>query len=390
MARWIARLPAWSRLFLVISLIGALPLVAAACDDDEPASSQTPVPGVDSDKWRIGLVTNVGGTVTDGGFSESAHIGAQRAAETFGLSYAFAQSADEADYKNQLDNHIQAGRTILIAVGFNMQAITLEYAQQYPDVYFIGVDQSYSEEDAPDNLIGLQFADDEAAFMAGALAGLMSESGVVAVIGGMEIPPVVRLANGFKHGAAYVNPAVEVQITYTGDFNAPTLGIQAVDDFVAAGADVIFGAAGPTGYAGIQYAAREKGVWVIGVDQDEWRTNFSEGRQEGSDRILTSAVKRVDNAVYQAIEAIVTGQPTATVMTFDTAACGVGYAPFHETDRQIPAEAKTMLETIWRALAAGTLNTGAGANGAEPPASLAAGELPAVPDGAMQPGDCES
>lgn len=383
----------WARHMGALALVLLLASLLAACGgDDEDDAPPTPVPTVTEAAWRVGLITNEGGTISDGGFSESAHLGATRAVEAFDLAYDYSESIDANDYEIQLDKHIEAGRNILITVGFNMEAITYEYAQQYPDIFFIGVDQSYAgllldeDETLPDNLIGLQFAEDEAAFMVGALAGMMTETDTVGVIGGMEIPPVVRLAEGFRNGAQYVNPDVKVLLTYTGAFDDQDLGTETAEKFMNQSADVIFGAAGVTGYAGIQYAARE-GAWVIGVDQDEWRSNFRAGEQAGSDRILTSAVKRVDSGVYQAIESIVTGAPESGIFLLDTASCGTSYAPFHEAEEHIPDEARTMLEAVWRALAAGTLETGVGTN--SPPDPLASGELPDVPDDAPVPADCE-
>ncbi len=372
------------RVMVVWVLVAAI--VLAACGTEKKQAK--PTEEAMNPDWRLGLVTNVGGTISDGGFSESAHEGALRAVEAFRLDYAYAQTKDENDYAIQLDKQIAEGRNIIITVGFPMEAITYEYAGKHPDVYFIGVDQGYAGQDIPANLIGLQFAEDEAAFVVGALAGLMTQSDTVAVIGGIEIPPVVRLANGFKNGAQYVNPAANVLIIYTGDFGAPELGTDTAKDFIAQGADVIFGAAGLTGYAGINYAARE-GAWVIGVDQDEWRTNFAEGKQAGSDRILTSAVKRVDVGVYQAIDSIVNGEPKGGILFLNTASCGVGYAPFHQAAASIPANAQTMMEAIWRALAAGTLQTGAKDESATPPEPLAPGQLPDVPDDAPRPSDCQ-
>lgn len=361
-------------------------MLAACGGDDEKKPAATPALNPD---WRLGLVTNVQGTVEDGGFNESAHLGASRAAKEFHLDYQYAVSKDENDYTIQLDAQIAEGRNIIVTVGFPMEAVTLDYARRHPDVFFIGVDQRYTGEEIPSNLIGLQFAEDEASFVVGALAGRMTVSNTVAVIGGLEIPPVVRLAEGFRNGALYTNPDVEVRIVYTGDFSNPDLGTRTAQDFIDQGADVIFGAAGNTGYAGIQYAARQ-GVWVIGVDQDEWRTNFKEGSIAGSDRILTSAIKRIDNGVYQAIRSIVSGSPQSGILRLDTAGCGVGYAPFHQSADQVSAEDEQLMETIWRALAAGTLDTGAsGEEDDQPPASLAPDALPDVPKDAPQLSDCQ-
>ncbi|MCD4684753.1 MAG: BMP family ABC transporter substrate-binding protein [Anaerolineae bacterium] len=382
------------RLWVILCLLALIAVfVLAACGDDDDKDDKDDDQDADESvnaAWKIGLVTNVDGTITDGGFSESAHIGAERAFEDFSLGdYAYAQSKDEADYAIQLDQHINAGRNIIVTVGFNMEAITYQYATAHPDVYFVGVDQGYfGLGDIPANLIGLQFVEDEASFVAGALAGMMTTSNIVAVVGGMEIPPVVRLAEGFRNGAQYVNPDAEVLIVYTGDFGDPDLGTATAQDFIDAGADVIFGAGGLTGSAGIQYAARE-GVWVVGVDQDEWRTNFAEGTLPGSNRILTSAVKRVDSGVYQAIETIINGVTVeGGILHMDAARCGVGYAPFHEAEAAVSADAQTMLEAIWRALAGDTLETGV----ADPealPEPLAEGALPVIADDAPQWSDCD-
>jgi basic membrane lipoprotein Med (substrate-binding protein (PBP1-ABC) superfamily) len=367
-----------------------LSVVLSACgDDDKKSQKNTPTPQPVNSQWRLGLVTNVGGTISDGGFSESAHKGAGRAAQEFNLDYAYALSKDEQDYQIQLDKQIAEGRNVIVTVGYPMETVTYDYAQKNPSVYFIGVDQSYADKEIPANLIGLQFAEDEAAFVVGALAGMMTKSNTLAVIGGVEIPPVVRLAEGFRNGAIYVNPQADVKIVYTGSFSDSELGTQTAQDFIDQGADVIFGAAGLTGYSGIQYAA-QKGVWVIGVDQDEWRTNFREGDVTGSNHILTSAIKRVDNGVYQAIASIVEGKATGGVVVLSTADCGVSYAPFHQADSSITPDAKKMMESIWRALAAGTLQTGASSTSTTPPESLAPGTLPEVPANAPQLSDCES
>ncbi len=375
----------FAHVIVVIVLLAGL--LSACGKDDKQSEKTTPTPPVNA-QWRLGLVTNVGGTISDGGFSESAHKGAMRAAQAFNLDYTYALSKDEQDYGIQLDKQIAEGRNVIVTVGYPMETITYEYAQKNPSVYFIGVDQSYADKDIPANLIGLQFAEDEAAFVVGALAGMMTKSNTLAVIGGIEIPPVVRLAEGFRNGAQYVNPKANVLIVYTGSFSDSELGTQTAQDFIGQGADVIFGAAGLTGYSGIQYAAQQ-GVWVIGVDQDEWRTNFREGDVTGSNYILTSAIKRIDNGVYQAIASVVEGQATGGVVVLSTADCGVGYAPFHQADSSIPSDAKTMMEAIWRALAAGTLQTGASSTSTTPPAALAPGTLPEVPADAPQLSDCE-
>jgi basic membrane protein A len=152
--------------------------------------------------------------------------------------------------------------------------------------------------------------------------------------------------------------------------------------------DVIFGAAGLTGSAAI-FEAAGRGAWVIGVDQDEYRTTFNDGALDGAARLLTSAVKRVDVGVYQAIDSILNGTFTSGVLTLSAADCGIGYADWHDAAADIPAPVKTRLAAIWRALAGGTLNTGAsGLPGDEPPPPLPGDALPPIADDAPTLASC--
>ena len=117
----------------------------------------------------------------------------------------------------------------------------------------------------------------------------------------MEIPPVIKFRNGYENGVKYVCPDCNVIGVYIDSFTDPARGKAAALSQIGEGADVIFGAGGPTGSGGIQGAAQE-GVWVIGVDQDEYLTTFKSGEQDGADKLLSSAMKRVDVAVYNAIK----------------------------------------------------------------------------------------
>ncbi|MBN1965983.1 MAG: BMP family ABC transporter substrate-binding protein [Anaerolineae bacterium] len=356
-------------------------LLTAACTT-EPAATPAPTP---NPNFRVGLVTDVG-TIRDGTFNEQAHRGASQAAEAYGLDYIYRESVDSEHYDLLIGEMLEQDRNVVVTVGYLMTGQTLTAAVANPDVYFIGVDQFY--EDPPPNLVGLQFREDEGGFLAGALAGMMTASNTVAVIGGEEIPPVVRFVNGFINGVHYSNADAAVLYVYAESFIDPEFGRETASRFMAQHADVIFGAGGLTGSFGI-FAAAAEGAWVIGVDQDEYRTTFDEGALEGSDRLLTSAIKRVDTAVYQAIVSVLQGDFTGGVVTLSAAECGVGLAPFHEAADAIPAEVQARLEAIWRALAGGTLTTGAsGAADDSAPEPLGRGE-PSVAADAPTLADCE-
>jgi basic membrane lipoprotein Med (substrate-binding protein (PBP1-ABC) superfamily) len=145
---------------------------------------------------------------------------------------------------------------------------------------------------------------------------------------------------------------------YIPDFVAPQLGAETAEAFIAEGVDVVFGAGGPTGSGGIVRAA-ELGAFVIGVDKDEYLSTFGEGETPGADRIITSAVKRVDNGVYDMIAAVVEGGagfPADSLYLMDASIDGVGFAPAH--DAPVPEEVTEQVQAIFEELAAGTLETG--------------------------------
>jgi phosphonate transport system substrate-binding protein len=204
---------------------------------------------------------------------------------------------------------------------------------------------------------GLVFREDQSGFLAGALAGLMSESKTVGIVAGMEIPPVKKFRNGYENGVAYVCSDCNTIGVYIDSFTDPARGKAAAESQMAEGADVIFGAGGPTGSGGILGAAQQ-GVWVIGVDQDEYFTTFKGGEEAGADKLLSSAMKRVDNAVYSCFKDGVEGAFEGGTAVFEAANEGVGLAPFHDTEDAVPVEVKAQLDEILGMLADGSLETG--------------------------------
>jgi basic membrane lipoprotein Med (substrate-binding protein (PBP1-ABC) superfamily) len=334
----------------------AEPTTAPAEPTTAPAEPTT-APATDSDLPRIALVTDLG-RVNDGTFNEFAHIGALRAAEEFGLEYRFIETQAQADYENNIQTMVDEGFDVIVTVGFLIADQTVAAAAANPDIVFIGVDQFYEPGSVTDNLIGLQFREDQAGFLAGALAAMMTESQTVGVVAGVEIPPVKKFRNGFDNGAQYVNPDINLLGVYVPTFIDPALGASTAQQLLGEGADVIFGAGGPTGSGGIA-AAAEAGAYVIGVDQDEYTTTFGGGSAPGADRILSSAIKRVDVSVYDQIKAVVEGTFAGNgIAIYEAANEGIGLAPFHDTEGDIPDAVKAKLEEILAALADGSLNTG--------------------------------
>ena len=266
----------------------------------------------------------------------------------------YIETASEADYENNVATALASDPEVIITVGFLLADATLAAANENPDVTFIGIDQF--QEEFPENYTGVLFAEEEGGYLAGVMAASMSESGVIGVVGGREdVPPVVRFVNGYEAGAKATNPDIQVLSVYNEDFNDPTKGSADATQFIGEGADVIFGAGGPTGSAGVRTAA-EAGVWGIGVDQDEYYTTFGGGSGAGVEYLLTSAMKRVDLAVFTNIATAIDGSSTGGIYQLTAENLGITYAPFH--DAEVTQEAADAIEAARAGLADGSVETG--------------------------------
>jgi basic membrane lipoprotein Med (substrate-binding protein (PBP1-ABC) superfamily) len=179
---------------------------------------------------------------------------------------------------------------------------------------------------------------------------------VVGVVGGREdVPPVVRFVNAFESGAKAINPDITVLSIYNESFTDQAKGASDAQQFIGEGADVIFGAGGLTGSGAVR-AATDQGLWGIGVDQDEYFTTYNGGEVEGSEFLATSAMKRVDLAVFDNILAAINGEFTGGIFTLDAANDGITFAPFHDAD--IPEDVAAQLEEVRQGLADGSIDTG--------------------------------
>lgn len=335
-----------TRMFVIVALLVLVALVVGAC-----APAATPTPAVM--KMKVGLVTDVG-KVNDGTFNEFAYKGMTRAVDEFKLASAFIETLAPTDYEKNIETFAKENYDVIITVGFMIGDATAAMAKKYPNIKFAIVDFAYDPAIA--NIMGLVFAEDQSGFLAGALAGQMTKSKVVGIVCGKEIPPVVKFRKGYENGVKYVCADCRVLGVYIDSFTAPDKGKEAALSQIAEKADVIFGAGGPTGSGGIK-AAAEKGVWVIGVDQDEYYTTFRD-KKPGYDKLISSAMKRVDVAVYTAIANAVKGTFKGGTAVFDATNDGVGLAPFHDAEGAISAAIKTKLTEIAQGMKAGTVKTG--------------------------------
>jgi basic membrane lipoprotein Med (substrate-binding protein (PBP1-ABC) superfamily) len=189
------------------------------------------------------------------------------------------------------------------------------------------------------------------------MAALMTKTGTVGGVYGPTEPPILKFRNGFEQGARYINPDIKAVGIYIDDYVAPDRGAVAAEQLMGEGADVIFGAGGPTGSGGIVRAAQE-GALVIGVDLDQYNTDFGGGETPGAENLITSAIKRVDNGVYDMIAAAASGEgfPADSVYMMEVANDGIDFAPPHDAD--VPDEVTEQVQAVLEGLRDGTIETG--------------------------------
>ena len=320
---------------------------------DEECEEATAAGVTAPEGFSVRLVTDIG-RVDDGTFNQYAYDAMEAAAECFGFETSFIETQSEADYAANIATTLEADPAVVLTVGFLLGTDTLTAAQANPEVNFIGIDQFQTE--YPANYIGVLFREDQGGYLAGTMAALLSESGVVGVVGGREdVPPVVRFVNAYEMGAKAINPDIQVLKVYNESFTDPNKGASDAQQFIGEGADVIFGAGGLTGSGGITESANQ-GHWAIGVDQDEYFTTFNGGDAPGSEYLATSAMKRVDLAVFRNIVAAMDGSFAGGIYTLDAENDGIVYAPFHDAD--IPEDVATQLEEVRQGLADGSIDTG--------------------------------
>ncbi len=305
------------------------------------------------DGFTVRLVTDIG-KVDDRTFNQYAYEGMTAAEECFGFETSFIETVSEADYAKNISTALEGQPEAVITVGFLLADATLAAAQANTGTSFIGIDQFQPE--FPANYVGVLFNEDEGGYLAGVMAASLSQSGVIGVVGGREdVPPVVKLVNGYEAGAKSVNPDITVLKIYNESFTAPDKGASDAQQFIGEGADVIFGAGGQTGSGGVA-AATEQGVWGIGVDQDEYFSTFNGGSAPGADKLATSAVKRVDLGVFTQIVNLLKGDFAGGIFALTAENGGITYAPFHDAD--VPDDVATAVEEARLGLADGSIKTG--------------------------------
>ena len=290
-----------------------------------------------------GLIIDLGGKF-DKSFNESAYNGAQRWVEESGGEYAETELANEAQREQTMRRMADRGANPVVVLGFANASTLEQVAPDYPDTEFVIVDMVV---DQP-NVKSIVFSEREGSYLVGMMAAMASESGTVSFVGGMDVPLISKFACGYAQGAKAVNEDTNVIVNMTGTtpaaWNDPVKGAELTRSQISQGSDVVFAAAGGTGVGVLQTAADEE-ILSIGVDANQ---NYLH-----PGKVLTSMLKRVDNAVYAALTAGDALEPGFNIMVLANG--GVGYAVDEFNADLVTAEMTTALEEAQAAIVAGDI-----------------------------------
>jgi basic membrane protein A len=300
-----------------LAALAAVALAVAGCGGGEEAE-ETGGGGAAQETIRVGLVTDVG-QLNDRGFNQLAHEGVQQAEKELGIESRVLESASDSDYVPNMTQLAEDGFDLIIGVGFAQGEAVATVAQEFPATRFaiIDVDQT-SLPGTPANVVGLLFQEEQVGYLTGYLAALVAKdqgANTISSVGGMKEPPVDRFIAGYQAGAKDAVPGIELLNGYSQDWDDLAKCKEVALDQLARGSKIVFQVAGGCGLGALD-AAKEKGAWGIGVDADQ---SFL------GPHILTSAQKKVDQAVLLTIESIVDGTwKGGTNSVFGLAQDGVG------------------------------------------------------------------
>lgn len=321
----------FKKLIFLPSIIAFTSLLLTACGGTSTTS------GAGTKKLTVGVVLDTGGE-NDKSFNEYTLKGAKDGAKAAGLNFFYLASGTSSDYEKNIELEISEGAKLIVTVGFLMGDATAAMAKKYPNIKFAIIDNAYPpSKDGVDpytkdlkNVTSLMFAEDQVGYLAGVLAGCVSQTGKVATVSGMEIPPVKNFVVGFQNGAKSVNSQIVTFNQYIPDFNDPATGKTVGQNFINQGADVIFGVGGNTGNGGL-LAAKEAGKKAIGVDVDQYLTY-----PEIKEALITSATKRMDIATSKVVKEFAAGRLKPGIDLATIVSGGVSLAPYHNWENKIP------------------------------------------------------
>ncbi len=315
-----------------------------------PARRSEHAPRTHAPRARVGLVFDVGGR-GDKSFNDAAYLGLMRAEKELDVETRYLEPASTEDREAALRLFASEGMDLVIGVGFIFSSDVDGVARSYPSGKFACVD--YAPPPAgnmPPNVLGLAFREEEGSFLVGAAAGLLSKSGHVGFVGGMTIPLIRKFEAGYTAGVKAACPDCVVHAAYAGAspdaFKDPAKGKLLAIGETAAGADVIFHASGSTGH-GVFEGAKETHALAIGVDADQY--------DEMPGVVVTSMIKRVDVAVFEAIRDVIEGRFHGGIHPLGLAEQGVDWVHEGPHAAGLPADVVAKVEALRRDVESGAI-----------------------------------
>jgi basic membrane protein A len=330
-----------SRLWTHLAIFCALALViiyGSACNMGARSEA-------DKSKVHVGIVFDIGGK-DDRSFNASAWEGVKRAAKDFSIVLRDVEPGDPTSVEPAIRAFAERNYDLVIGVGFEQMPVVERVARDYPNVNFVIIDGVI---ELP-NVTSLIFKEHQGSYLVGMIAAMKSQTGTIGFIGGMDIPLIHKFETGYEEGAKAANPKINVLANYVGvtpaAWNNPGQGKELAIAQMGKGADVIFTAAGNSGLGAFD-AAEQNNRFVIGVDSNQnWvKPGF----------VLTSMIKRIDNAVYQIVKERVEGQFKNGIHVYGLENDGVGYAVDQHNEKLLTPEMLSKVEEAKKKIISGEI-----------------------------------
>ncbi len=325
------------------ALLFARPRAAATAEPGKPGAA------------KVGIVLDVGG-LGDKSFNDGAYTGADSARRQLGANIRLIEPGEGADREAGLRLFAAEKMDLVLGVGFIFSDDLIRLGKEYPDISFAGVDFAPATDDKgnvlppPPNVAGLKFREEEGSFLVGAIAALAGGSKKIGFVGGMEIPLIYKFEAGYRAGVKAVCPDCTVVAQYAGvtpeAFRNPGKGKELALSQYQSGVNVIYHVSGGTGQ-GVFEAARTMNKLAIGVDVDQYN--------EAPGHVLTSMLKRVNTATYDAISRVQSRTFKGGIYSFGLKEDGVGYVYDERNKGLIPATVRDRVEQLRQDIIAGRI-----------------------------------
>jgi basic membrane protein A len=300
--------------------------------------------GASSGEFRVALL--LPGAITDRGWSASGHAGLMAVEREFGLDVAFKESVQQSDMESDFRFFASTGYNILVGMGSQFTDALLAVAEEFPEHKFVLVNGSVYG----DNVRSVQLSDEQAGYVAGALATLMTETGKVGMVAGQDVPPIIRGLNGFEQAvretSQRIGKDVEYITTMTGSMDDVARAKEFALSLIDQNVDVIYELANQAGL-GVIEAVVERDKLIIGSSTDQ--------SEAAPDHVLQSMVRDTPAAYVHFVRQIIEGNFVPEVVVFGVGEGVIHLAPWHNFEERVPQSVKDELAAIMRDMSDGTI-----------------------------------